>query len=129
MSTYPEDLWYHTEDTWARLEPDGRVRVGITDFAQDQLGEIEWVEFPDVGDDVRRGEPFGVIESAKAASDLHSPVDGTVVESHEDLVRSLSSVNDDPYGSGWLVLVLPTSPPGDGLMDAAAYQAKVGDTE
>lgn len=100
----PQDLRYSEEHEWAKVE-NGRVRVGITDYAQEQLGDVVYVELPDVGDSVAFMEPFGVIESVKAASDLFAPVSGTVVEVNERLADEPELVNEDPYGEGWMIVV------------------------
>jgi glycine cleavage system H protein len=118
---FPDDLRYHPEDTWARDEGDGRVRVGITDFAQDQLGEIVYVELPEAGTEVVTGEAFGEVESAKTVADLHAPVSGTVVEVNSALEQSPERINAEPYGAGWM-LVVEASTGLDELLDAAAYR-------
>ena len=103
---YPEDLRYTNEHEWARLE-NGRVRVGITRFAADRLSDVVFVELPAVGTKVKSMEPFGVIESVKAASDLYAPVSGTVVEVNRTLVDAPELVNSDPYDRGWMILIQP----------------------
>ena len=103
----PADLLYTREDEWARVEGD-RVTIGVTDFAQQQLGDIVNVELPAVGTSVERGEPFGVIESVKAVSDLYAPVSGEVVESNADLPNHPESVNEDCYGDGWMITIRVT---------------------
>lgn len=100
----PAGLRYSKEDEWARAE-NGRVTVGITDYAQGQLGDIVFVELPEVGRTVEKGEPFGVIESVKAVSDLYAPVTGEVVEVNTDLGDRPEQVNEDCYGDGWLIAV------------------------
>ncbi len=102
----PDDCRYLETHEWAR-EEDGTVRVGITDFAQDELGDIVFVELPTVGDGVERGEEFGVIESIKAVSDLYAPVSGEVVAVNEGLFDAPELVNDDPFGEGWMLEVEP----------------------
>lgn len=121
---HPDALHYHPADTWAAFEEDGRVRIGITDFAQDQLGDIVWVELPKVGTEVVAGEAFGEIESAKTVSDLGAPISGTVVEIHEDVVGEPERINSDPYGNGWLILVDPSGEATD-LLSGEEYRAKV----
>lgn len=117
----PEGLRYTDEHEWVKLE-DGKARVGITDFAQDQLGDVVYVETPSVGDSVEAGATFGVIESVKAASDLFCPVTGTVTEVNERLLDEPELVNSDPYGDGWMVVIEPADPSAiDALLDAAAY--------
>ena len=103
---YPEDLRYTKEHEWARLEK-GRVRVGITRFAADRLSDVVFIELPAVGTIVKSLEPFGVIESVKAASDLYAPVSGTVVEVNRTLVDAPELVNSDPYDRGWMILIQP----------------------
>lgn len=103
---YPEDLRYTKEHEWARLE-NGRVRVGITQFAADRLSDVVFIELPAVGAIVKSMEPFGVIESVKAASDLYAPVSGTVVEVNRTLVDAPELVNSDPYDQGWMILIQP----------------------
>jgi len=98
------DCRYLDSHEWARRE-DGTVRIGISDFAQDELGDVVFVELPDAGDDVSKGDDFGVIESIKAVSDLYAPVSGTVTATNDDLVDAPELVNDDPYGEGWMLEV------------------------
>ncbi len=119
----PEDLLYSREDEWARVEG-GRVTVGVTDYAQQQLGDIVFVELPEVGKAVERGEPFGVIESVKAVSDLYAPVTGEVVEVNEALTDSPEVVNADCYGDGWMV-VIALSDGLEELLDPTAYAQHV----
>jgi glycine cleavage system H protein len=124
----PENLRYTEEHEWARLEGDTIV-MGITDFAQEQLGDIVYVELPDIGEDFDRGETIGEVESVKARSDLYTPVAGEVTEVNEDLMDDPAVVNQDPYGEGWMVRVqLSDTSEWDGLLDAAAY-AKVVEEE
>jgi glycine cleavage system H protein len=121
----PEDLRYTREHEWAR-QKGNRVIVGITQFAQEQLGDIVYVELPDVGDPVKKGESFGVVESTKAVSELFSPVTGKVVEVNDPLSDAPETINEDPYEEGWLIQVELADPKEfDGLMDAAAYKAFV----
>lgn len=123
--SFPEDLRYTREHEWARLKGD-RVVIGITQFAQDQLGDIVYVELPGVGDPVKKGESFGVVESTKAVSELFSPVTGKVVEVNDPLSDAPETINEDPYEEGWLIQVELADPKEyEGLMDAAAYQAFV----
>ena len=102
----PEDCRYLETHEWAR-EEDGTVRVGITDFAQDELGDIVFVELPTAGDGIERGEEFGVIESIKAVSDLYAPVSGDVVGVNDELFDAPELVNDDPFGEGWMLEIEP----------------------
>ena len=108
----PEDCRYLESHEWARPE-DGLVRVGITDFAQDELGDVVFVELPAEGEELTVEESFGVVESIKAVSDLYSPVDGTVVDTNEALLDEPELVNEAPYGDGWMMTVEPA----DGLED------------
>ena len=103
---YPKDLRYSSEHEWVRVE-DGRVRVGITRFAADRLTDVVFVELPAVGAKVTFMQPFGVVESVKAVSDLYAPLSGTVVEVNPALVDSPEVVNSDPYGKGWMIVVQP----------------------
>jgi len=117
----PEDLRYTTDDEWVR-EDEGRVDVGITDYAQDQLGDIVFVELPEVGSTVEKGDPFGVIESVKAVSDLFAPVSGSIVAINEELEDNPEIVNADCYQNGWLITIDDIGDDDlDGLLDAAAY--------
>ena len=123
---YPEDLKYTSEHEWVRTpgEADSSVRVGITHFAQDALGDIVFASLPEVGTDVEAGTAVGELESTKSVSDIYAPVTGTVVARNEALDGSPELVNSDPYGEGWLFEVVPADTSAvDGLMDAAAYQA------
>jgi glycine cleavage system H protein len=121
----PEDLRYTREHEWARKKGD-RVVVGITDFAQDQLGDVVYVELPDVGDAVKKGESFGVVESTKAVSELFAPISGKVVEVNSPLADAPETVNEDAYGEGWMIAVEPADPKElEALMDAKAYKAFV----
>jgi glycine cleavage system H protein len=118
----PDDLRYSEEDEWARLEGD-RVTIGITDWAQQQLGDIVYVELPEVGAALEKGEPFGVIESVKAVSDLYAPVSGTVLEVNTDLADRPEAVNEDCYGDGWIAVVAVENQEEHAtLLDPTAYQ-------
>jgi glycine cleavage system H protein len=122
----PDDLKYTAEHEWVRTPgtSEGAVRVGITDFAQDALGDIVYVSLPEVGDDVAVGTPIGELESTKSVSDVYAPVDGSVVAVNDALDQSPELVNSDPYGEGWLFEVVPTDPSSvDALMDAATYES------
>ena len=122
---FPEDLRYTKDHEWARSKG-GRVVVGITEFATDQLGDVVYVELPPVGEQVKKGEAFGVVESTKAVSDLYAPVSGKVVEINSPLVDAPEGVNEDPYGDGWMIVVEPSNPKElDDLLDAKAYTAFV----
>jgi glycine cleavage system H protein len=118
----PDDLKYTADHEWAR-QKDGRVVVGITDFAQEQLGDVVYVELPAVGDEVKKGEAFGVVESTKAVSDLFSPVTGKVVEVNAPLADAPETVNEDPYEEGWMIQIEMSDPKElSDLLAKAAYQ-------
>lgn len=119
----PEDLRYSSEHEWARRLDDGsRVRVGITDFAQDSLGDVVYVDLPAVGTTVSANEAVGELESTKSVSEMYAPVSGTVTAINEALADSPQLLNDDPYGDGWLCEIEMTDAAElDSLMDAAAY--------
>jgi glycine cleavage system H protein len=122
MANVPADLKYTREHEWARQEG-GRVRVGITAFAQDQLGDVVFVELPKVGARVRAHQTFGVVESVKAVSDLFAPMSGEVVEANGDLTHKPETVNQEPYGRGWMIVVAPADPKEwDQLLTAAEYE-------
>ena len=106
---FPGDLKYHQEHTWAKVEGDVAT-VGITDYAQDQLGEVLFVDLPEVGDTVTQGEPFGSIESAKVASDLYAPISGEIIEVNEALDDEPELVNSSPYEDGWIIKVKVSDP-------------------
>lgn len=123
----PGDLRYSEEDEWARLQGK-RVTAGITDYAQQQLGDIVFVELPEVGKVLESGEPFGVIESVKAVSDLYAPVAGEVVEINEVLAEQPEAVNEDCYGDGWMIAIdIEDEAALSSLMDASAYIKFVND--
>jgi len=126
---YPEELKYTSEHEWVLVpgETDGSVRIGITHFAQDALGDIVYVSLPEVGDDVTAGSPCGELESTKSVSDVYAPVTGSVVATNDALTNTPELVNSDPYGGGWLFEVaLSDQGAVDGLMDSATYQAGLG---
>lgn len=110
MSEIPGDLKFLKSHEWARLEDDGRVTVGISDHAQAQLGDLVYVELPEVGDEVEAGKGVAVVESVKAASDVYAPVSGTVVEVNAELADAPESINADAYGKGWLFVLQPSEP-------------------
>jgi glycine cleavage system H protein len=125
---YPDDLKYTQEHEWVRApgDTDGSVRVGITHYAQDQLGDIVYVSLPAVGDAVTAGSACGELESTKSVSDVYAPVDGEVVAVNESLDATPELVNSDPYGGGWLYELVPTDAGAvDALLDADAYQASL----
>ncbi len=118
----PGDRKYTKEHEWAKTEGQ-RVRVGITEYAQAQLGDVVYVELPQVGAEIRAGKQFGVVESVKAASDLYSPITGKVVEVNSALESTPETVNSDPYGDGWMIVVEPSNAAElDGLLSAADYE-------
>ena len=124
MSNVPADLRFLKSHEWARLESDGTVTVGISDHAQQALGDLVFVEAPEAGRRVVAGESCAVVESVKAASDVYSPISGEVVEANDALSGSPELVNNEPYAAGWIMRVKPAnSAELAGLMDAAAYQA------
>jgi len=121
----PADLRYDKEHEWVRVEGDTAF-IGISDFAQDQLGEVVYVDLPSAGDELVAGETFGEIESVKSVSELYAPVSGTVVEVNDDLDGSPEVINADPYGAGWMIKVALGDPSElDGLMSADEYEAFV----
>lgn len=121
----PADLKYDKEHEWVRVEGDEAV-IGISDFAQDQLGEVVYVDLPSVGDDLVAGETFGEIESVKSVSELFAPVSGSVLAVNEALDGAPEAINSDPYGDGWMVRVsLADTSQLDGLMSADAYESFV----
>jgi len=122
MASYPADLRYTREHEWAKVDGK-RARVGITHYAQDQLGDVVFVELPKVGAGVRQMQPFGVVESVKAVSDLFAPLSGEVVEVNQGLPEHPERVNQDPYGDGWLIVIAIADPKElDALMSAADYE-------
>jgi len=126
---YPEDLKYTKEHEWARREG-SVVRVGITHYAQDALGDIVYVDLPSPGTEVAAGQPFGEVESTKSVSDIYSPVSGSITERNARLEEAPDLVNQDPYGEGWMVLIEPTnSGELEGLLDAKQYQEFIASEE
>ena len=124
---FPEELKYTEEHEWVLVEGD-LAMIGITDFAQDALGDVVFVELPAVGTEVTTGKAFGVVESVKAVSDVYSPVSGTVEEINEELPDAPEIINTSPYGDGWMIKIRMSNPGElDGLMDAAAYQAHLAE--
>jgi glycine cleavage system H protein len=121
----PSDLRYSTDHEWARVE-EGRVRIGITDYAQDALGDVVFVEVPEPGTKVERGASFSEVESTKSVSEIYAPVSGTIAEVNAELADSPERLNDDPYGEGWICIIEPTDPAQLGeLLDAEAYRALI----
>lgn len=123
MSNLPANLRYAESHEWVLDHQDGTVTIGITDHAQEALGDVVFVELPEVGQALNKGQEFGVIESVKAASDLYSPVNGEVIEVNEALEDSPETVNEAPYEGGWIMKVRLADTALDGLLDADAYQA------
>jgi glycine cleavage system H protein len=127
MSQIPEGLRYAKSHEWLKVAADGTATVGITDYAQASLGDITYVQLPKPGASLKAGETFGVVESVKAASDVYTPVAGTVVEVNAGLVQAPETVNRDPFSSGWLIRLKPANPAdAAGLLDAAAYGKLTG---
>lgn len=123
MSELPGDLEYTDEHEWLRREDDGSVTVGITDHAQAALGDLVYVELPEVDQDLETGGEMAVVESVKAASDVYAPVAGTVLEINEELADDPEKINADPYGDGWIVKIRPDSLDDAKLMTPDEYQA------
>jgi glycine cleavage system H protein len=118
----PDDLRYTSDHEWARLE-DGKVRIGITDYAQDALGDVVFVQLPETGTAVDSGATFSEVESTKSVSDIFAPVAGTVVEVNSALTDAPQHLNEDPYGEGWICVIEPSDAGAfEGLLDAAAYR-------
>lgn len=125
----PADLRYTKDDEWVRVE-DGEAVVGITDYAQDSLSDIVFLELPSVGDSFNEGATFGVVESVKAASDLYMPVSGEVVAVNDTLTDSPEMINQDPYGEAWMIRIRLSDPSQlDNLLDAAAYESLLASRE
>ena len=124
MAELPGDLKYSKSHEWVRVNDDGTVTVGITDHAQDQLGDMVYIEVPEQGRELEAEEACAVVESVKAASDVYTPLAGTVIEANEALADSPEAVNQDAYGAGWLMKLKPASSDAlNDLMDPDAYQA------
>ena len=121
----PEDRRYTKDHEWAMADG-GRVRLGITDYAQDALGDVVFVQLPEVGSSLDAGGPCGEVESTKSVSDIYAPVGGTVVEVNTELAEAPQRLNEDPYGGGWICLIEPSDPSAlDGLLDPGAYAALI----
>ena len=130
MSEIPEELKYTKEHEWVREKDDGNVEVGITDHAQMALGDLVYVELPEVDSEVSSGDAFAVVESVKAASDVYLPLSGTIVEVNDALVDGPELVNSDPYGEGWLIRFRPDSPSAlDELLSGDDYQRFVAELD
>lgn len=125
----PEDLRYSSDHEWVRTTNDSAVRIGITDYAQNSLGDIVYVQLPELGTTVSTGDSLGEVESTKSVSDIVSPVSGTVTARNESLDSAPESVNTDPYGDGWMIEIDLDDPSEvDSLLDAGAYAAEVGES-
>ena len=125
MSQTPSELKYASSHEWARLEEDGTVTVGISDHAQDALGDVVFVELPEVGNSLAAGEEAGVVESVKAASDIYAPVGGEVIAVNDQLEDEPETVNSDPYNDGWIFKLQPSDASElDALLSAEDYQSK-----
>ncbi len=127
MSLILNDLKYNDSHEWVRVDADGQVTVGITDHAQQALGDVVFVELPAVGTELSTGASAGVVESVKAASDIYSPLDGVVTQINEDLALSPEQVNYDAYGEGWMFRLQLSNPAQlDNMLDAAGYAEAIG---
>jgi glycine cleavage system H protein len=128
MSNVPQELRYTETHEWVSSEPDGTVRIGVTDHAQEALGDLVFVELPAVGDQIDQGDACAVVESVKAASDIYSPITGEVVAINEDLEDDPGMINSDPYGDGWLYALKPSDMSEvEALKDAATYEERLED--
>ena len=122
----PDHLLYTKDHEWANFI-DNKVVIGITDYAQSQLGDVIFIEFPEVGVELTMGDAFGEVEAVKAVSELYAPISGTIKAVNEELEDSPDIVNSDPYGDGWLIKVIPSNPgEKDELMDSLSYEEHVG---
>jgi len=124
MSLVPDNLNYTEEHEWLKVQEDGQARVGITDYAQDSLSDVVFVELPEVGDQFAKGDIMAVAESVKAASDIYAPISGKIISINEKLEESPELVNESPYEFGWMVLIEPKGEV-NGLLDAASYRESV----
>ena len=124
MSSIPDNLNYTEEHEWLKVQKDGQARVGITDYAQDSLSDVVFVELPEVGEQFTRGDVMAVAESVKAASDIYAPISGKIVSINENLEESPELVNESPYEFGWMVLIEPEGEV-NGLLDAASYRESI----
>ena len=124
MSLVPDNLNYTEEHEWLKVQKDGQARVGITDYAQDSLSDVVFVELPEVGEQFTRGDVMAVAESVKAASDIYAPISGKIVSINENLEESPELVNESPYEFGWMVLIEPEGEV-KGLLDAASYRESI----
>jgi len=122
---FPDDLRYSEDHEWVRVDGE-RASIGVTDYAQKQLGDVVFVELPEVGRTLAAHEVFGTVESVKAVSELFAPIGGEVLETNASLVKTPETINTDPYGAAWMIVVKVSNPEDlDGLMDAVAYKAHV----
>lgn len=127
MSDVPDDLKYTAEHEWVRTGEGSTVRVGVTDYAQEALGDVVYVSLPEVGADVEKGAAIGEIESTKSVSDLYAPLTGKVTARNESLDAEPELINSDPYGAGWVIEIEPADESEtEGLLDAAAYTTLAG---
>jgi glycine cleavage system H protein len=127
MTEIPSELFYTKEHEWIKQESDGSCLIGITNHAQDSLGDVTFVEMPSVGQNFEKGSVFGVVESVKAASDLYMPLTGVVIQINEELNDSPEQVNAEPYTSGWMIRIKPSAPiNSDELLDADSYALEIG---
>ena len=124
MSLVPDNLNYTVEHEWLKVQEDGQARVGITDYAQDSLSDVVFIELPEVGEQFTRGDVMAVAESVKAASDIYAPISGKIVSINEKLEESPELVNESPYEFGWMVLIEPEGEV-NGLLDAASYRESI----
>ena len=124
MSLVPDNLNYTEEHEWLKVQKDGQARVGITDYAQDSLSDVVFVELPEVGEQFTRGDVMAVAESVKAASDIYAPISGKIVSINEKLEESPELVNESPYEFGWMVLIEPEGEV-NGLLDATSYRESI----
>ena len=130
MSNVPSELRFTKSHEWIRLEDDGSVTIGITDHAQDLLGDLVFVETPEVGSTYATGDDCAVVESVKAASDVYSPLSGEITEANEELAETPEVINTDPYGKGWIFkMTLADAGEVDSLMDATAYSEQIAAEE
>ncbi len=130
MSALPGDLRYTSEHEWLRPEEDGSVTIGITDYAQSALGDLVYVELPEVGQDLETGGEMAVVESVKAASDVYAPLSGSILAINEELADDPEKINADPYGDGWIIRIQPADGIDSGdTMDPDTYQAFLDELE
>ena len=126
MMNNPDNLFYTKEHEWVNLK-DNKAVIGITDYAQGQLGDVIFIEFPKVGQEVNAGDVFGEVEAVKTVSELYAPVSGTIIELNEELENSPDLVNNDPYGDGWIIKISPNDPDErDELMNFLSYEELIG---